>query len=653
VQESGPASAPDEPEPSHGLSSRAIAIALIAVVCLCVFTPYVEFVLLGTQIGAFAPPAGAVLALLALLLINPVLRRFGKTLRQAELLTIYAVLLAVAVIPSCQFAGWIFSVVTGPFYYGNPENQWHRLTPLMPKWWGAPSDMQVIRWFYEGLPKGQSIPWRAWSGILLAWGPFIVVFYLTIFCLAVLLRKQWVDRERLAFPLVQLPLEMTAESGAFWRNRLLWLGAAVPIVLYLINGLARYVPNLPTVKLTHIQLGVFFRTHPWHFVNPFAIGIIFSLIGFAYMLPRSIPFSVAFFYLMWKAEQVIGGQFGWTTAFEARGLRDTSFPLIEAQSVGAVVTVVVLGLWTARPHLREVWASIVSGRTDPREPASYRWAGIGALAGFLFLSVWAWQSGMALPLAMGLFLLTLLYVIGVHRMMAEGGINLLWAAQSGPNYVINALGGAEFISPSNWLVLLCLPYFIWNFKGPVGPQMWEAFKVTDAGRPRGNRLVLLIVAALVLAVVCSYWATLYFVHARGGGVALDDYRFVHVGQRPFQELSSQITNPEGFSPPKVLAMLIAGLFTLFLAMMRWRYLWFPFHPLGYAVSTIWAAYSMWFSLGAGAAFNFFIVRYGGLRLYHRLRPFFVGLILGEFIMIGFWTLVDALAGARRFMPYGF
>ena len=46
-------------------------------------------------------------------------------------------------------------------------------------------------------------------------------------------------------------------------------------------------------------------------------------------------------------------------------------------------------------------------------------------------------------------------------------------------------------------------------------------------------------------------------------------------------------------------------------------------------------------------------RYGGLRLYHRLRPFFVGLILGEFIMIGFWTLVDAIAGARRFMPYGF
>jgi len=88
-------------------------------------------------------------------------------------------------------------------------------------------------------------------------------------------------------------------------------------------------------------------------------------------------------------------------------------------------------------------------------------------------------------------------------------------------------------------------------------------------------------------------------------------------------------------------------------MMRWRYLWFPFHPLGYAVSTIWAAYSMWFSLGAGAALNFFVVRYGGLRLYHRLRPFFVGLILGEFIMIGFWTLVDAVAGARRFMPYGF
>ena len=40
----------------------------------------------------------------------------------------------------------------------------------------------------------------------------------------VILRKQWIERERLIFPLAQLPLEMTKKS--FFKNKLMWLGFA-------------------------------------------------------------------------------------------------------------------------------------------------------------------------------------------------------------------------------------------------------------------------------------------------------------------------------------------------------------------------------------------------------------------------------------------
>jgi hypothetical protein len=629
---------------------RAIAVALVCVVALSLVTPYIEFVILGTQIGAFAPPAGPVLFLLALVALNPLSRRLGLHLRRGELVTIYAVLLMVAVLPSCQFSQWIFTVVTGPFYFGR-QSGWEQYTPLIPRWWG-PRDPQVIRAFYEGLARGEHLSWASWITPLATWGPFILVFYLTIFCLCILLRRQWIDKERLSFPLVQLPLEMT-RGGDFFRQRLMWFGAGIPIAIHTLNGLARYASSVPAIKLHPLDLAPFFRDWPWTMANPFFLSIFFSLIGFAFLLPRDVTLSMWFFYLVYRFEPVLGAALGWTTYGEARGLRDTSFPLIEAQSVGAVLTVVGLGLWAARPHLREMWRLARLGGRDPGAPLSPRGALIGLGAGMLLLSAWATAAGMPFWLAFLLFTLTLAFVIGVYRMMAEGGINLLWAAQSGPNYLLNAVGGGAAIGPGSWLVLLSLPYFIWNFKGPVGPMALEAFKLTDSAGVRMRRLAPTVVVAMGLAIVTSYWAVLYLVHAHGGGLALDTYRFEHVGERPFMELTSVVQQPEGFSAVKVLAMGAGAAFTAFLAAMRWRFLWFPFHPLGYASSTIWAANYMWFSMLCGWLANLLLTRFGGLRWYRQARPFFLGLILGDFLMLGLWACVNALTGVRGYYLFGF
>lgn len=283
---------------------------------------------------------------------------------------------------------------------------------------------------------------------------------------------------------------------------------------------------------------------------------------------------------------------------------------------------------------------------------SYRWALIGIAGGMTLLTAWCVASGMTPWVALLLMLLTFLFMIGVHRMMAEGGINLLWAAQSGPNYFLNAIGGAKLISPQTWLVLLALPYFAWNFKGPVGPQALEGFKLVDAAGVRTRGLTPLAVVGLVVAIVASYWSVIYLVHAHGGGAALDAYRFQHVGQRPSAELMSVGTNPEGCSMPKVLAMAAAAGFTFLLAAMRWRFVWWPFHPIGYAASTIWAANYMWFSMLVGSVLSFAVIHAGGLRLYRQVRPAFLGLIFGDFLMVGVWLVVNGLTGIRGYSIFG-
>ena len=45
-------------------------------------------------------------------------------------------------------------------------------------------------------------------------------------CLAQLVRRQWIHRERLSFPLVYLPMTLVDTEGphAWWRSRLFWAG---------------------------------------------------------------------------------------------------------------------------------------------------------------------------------------------------------------------------------------------------------------------------------------------------------------------------------------------------------------------------------------------------------------------------------------------
>ena len=44
--------------------------------------------------------------------------------------------------------------------------------------------------------------------------------------------------------------------------------------------------------------------------------------------------------------------------------------------------------------------------------------------------------------------------------------------------------------------------------------------------------------------------------------------------------------------------------------------------------------------------NSLVRRYGGLKGFVRFRPFFLGLVLGEFLTAAAWMLIDACLGLR-------
>ena len=56
---------------------------------------------------------------------------------------------------------------------------------------------------------------------------------------------------------------------------------------------------------------------------------------------------------------------------------------------------------------------------------------------------------------------------------------------------------------------------------------------------------------------------------------------------------------------------------------------------------------MWFSVFVAWLIKSTVLKYGGLTLLNRLKPFFLGLVLGEAVAAGSWILIDYVIGMQN------
>ena len=87
----------------------------------------------------------------------------------------------------------------------------------------------------------------------------------------------------------------------------------------------------------------------------------------------------------------------------------------------------------------------------------------------------------------------------------------------------------------------------------------------------------------------------------------------------------------------------AGLMAL-LTYIRYRFVWWPLHPLGFATGTFYIMNWVWFSIFVAWVLKTVILKYGGSAGYARTRPFFLGLIMGQTFVAGMWLVIDYFTG---------
>ena len=158
-----------------------------------------------------------VFVLLMLTLLNLLVKRFvpSAALSQAELLTLYVMLsISSAISGHDQLIG-LPPALGHPVLVRYPENEWEVLFfRHIPRWLSV-SDKSVLRGYYQGESSFYfAANLRAWLGPFVWWSLFYFTAFFIILCINSILRRQWIEGEKLSYPIIQLPLAMT-EADVF------------------------------------------------------------------------------------------------------------------------------------------------------------------------------------------------------------------------------------------------------------------------------------------------------------------------------------------------------------------------------------------------------------------------------------------------------
>jgi hypothetical protein len=101
-----------------------------------------------------------------------------------------------------------------------------------------------------------------------------------------------------------------------------------------------------------------------------------------------------------------------------------------------------------------------------------------------------------------------------------------------------------------------------------------------------------------------------------------------------------VTSEEGRDLGAVLYIAAGGVVTVFLGLMRLRFVWWPFHPIGYLFSNSLAQAMGTFPFLLAWILKVLVSRYGGLRLYRKTIPLAVGLIVGDLLNSSLWNILS-------------
>ena len=356
----------------HGLTVRVLFLVLLIAPINCYLLIQMELV--RYTFPTWVVPLSNVIFILAGVLILDRLIRFvvpSLAFRASELLLLYVMLSFATTLAGCDVLQAVLSVLGHAFWFATEENEWKTLLwPHIPDWLTV-NDKKALQGYYLGESSFYTnAHLRVWAPVILAWLALFLVLTFIFLCLNTILRRQWADRERLTFPIIQLPLQMTNPALGFFRNKRMWIGFAIAAGISLFNGLSTLYPSIPHIPVTRRFFT--FLDPPLSFYDGVTVAFYPFAIGIMFLMPLDVLFSTALFYFLYRNELALASVYGLDTL--------PKFPYQDEQAFGAFLGLCVFFLWVGRHHFKRVLLSAFrrqSDDNDMKEPMRYRTGGVG------------------------------------------------------------------------------------------------------------------------------------------------------------------------------------------------------------------------------------------------------------------------------------
>ena len=621
--------------------SRLLALGLAALA----LAAYVSYYLPQPEVDLLKPGLwfASFLVASALLNVGLVFRGGSLALNRADLVLVYIMLLMVSALCSMGMSQQLLPILAAFFYYATPQNKWEeKLQALFPEPMILVNDGQDNSTFFEGIVPGVGeIPYGAWAEPLAWWAVFLIALYVSMISVAVILRRQWMERERLAYPLTQVGLAMVQGEGEglvnrFFKSRAMWYGCAMPMFFGSLHALHAYDPAMPRVNLLW--------SLPYVVSQVLQLRVSFAMIGFSYLINTSISAGLWVFQLLAKAESealILAG----ITSKQKFVYGIAGQPYLAYQGGGALIAMVLAGLWMGRDHLKAVFRKALLGASDvddDDEIASYRSSVFGLLVSVAVMVGWLYIMGVKLWVAAVFIGLSLLIFIGISRVVAEAGLAAVRSPMIAPDLMIHGLG-SNLVGASG-VFNLSLSY-IWcaDIRIFIMALIANGLKLVEDMDRRSRRMVLWgVYLSIVIGAVGSCWMVLHMAY-RHGGINLVDW-FFKGGPSTVYNYAVLGLEPAGIAWDGLGFFAGGGAVMLLLMWARQHLLWWPLHPLGFAVAANHLMDKIWFSIFIAWAIKRIVLRFGGPATYTASVQFFLGLIMGETLCNGLWVVIDYFTG---------
>lgn len=637
--------------PHRGITLRSVILGAGTAAGLCVWTNYTEFVMHSAALVMSNLPMSAFIPFVFWLFVNMFLRAWWPraALSGTELLVILCMGWMVGNVPAIGWTGYWSGIMTAPEYYASPENGWRvSFFSVLPKWLFP--DPAVVPWFYNGLPPQTPLPWSGWVAPLFWWGSVSLAIVGLGICTTVIFRRQWIEHEKLTFPLAMIPMDLTDgfnEPGrrlpALFRNPLFWIGFGIPGIVIGWNIIGYFNLGMPRITFFDgywAKQVTFAKQFP-----PYSFRILPSLIAFTYFCNLDILLSFWLFGLLAMVKIGVMNRLGVTIGLPGQPAKPPE--ILGLESHGALIALAIWSFWVGRKHLAQVFRlALSSNRSEDGGGGvmTYRKALVGWLVCWLFIVGWLTAAGQGLFFAIVSSLFMFAAYFCTTKFLAASGFAYLFPPDVNAGGFLKTMFGTARMT-NEQLVGIQLHNsgaFVGGGRIMGMPMMPHYLKMMEKIRDK-RWLVPSLWIAFIAGVLASFTYTLDLCYTEAG-LNLRTYTLTSGNTSTFNALKSSIDGANRTIPDtqKLIVWLFGAAEVLLLSSLRTWLPWWPIHPVGLAFQNSTGVRVFGFSAFLAWVIKLSIMRFGGMGLFNKFRPLFLGILIGYAAMIGISAFVDAM-----------